>query len=132
MQQEEIKKEILQLVEKYIKEKRENENWTPGEDWVKYSGPVFDEKEYVRAVDTLLTEWIIFGKNARQFEMVFPDHMGKKFGCLTNSGSSANLLMMTALMSERLPESMRLKKGDKIITPVTCFPTTINPLIKMD
>ena len=130
MQQEEIKKEILQLVEKYIKEKRENENWTPGEDWVKYSGPVFDEKEYVRAVDTLLTEWIIFGKNARQFEMVFPDHMGKKFGCLTNSGSSANLLMMTALMSERLPESMRLKKGDKIITPVTCFPTTINPLIQ--
>lgn len=130
MKQEEYKKEILELVEKFIKEKRQSESWTPGEDWVKYSGPIFDEKEYVRAVDTLLTEWIIFGENARQFEEVFPEHLGKRYGCLTNSGSSANLLMTSALMSERVPEEIRLKKGDKIITPVTCFPTTINPLIQ--
>jgi len=130
MRQEEIKNQILELVAEYFREKRTHDTWTPGEDWVRYSGPVFDEKEYIRAIDTLLTEWIIFGKNARQFEMVFPDHMGKKFGCLTNSGSSANLLMVSSLMSERLPEKSRLMKGDKILTPVTCFPTTINPLIQ--
>jgi hypothetical protein len=44
LKQEEYKKEILELVEKFIKEKRQSESWTPGEDWVKYSGPIFDEK----------------------------------------------------------------------------------------
>lgn len=130
MSLENTKKEILRLVAEYIKEKQQNENWVPGEDWVKYSGPIFDENEYVRAIETLLNGWIIFGEKSRQFEIMFPNHLGKKFGCLTNSGSSANLLMTSALMSERAPEKLRLRKGDKVITPVTCFPTTINPLIQ--
>jgi len=119
------KREILDLVKKYILEKRSCDSWVPGKDWVSYSGPHFDEKEYTAAFDSLLDEWLIFGKKSREFELEFPKFLGKKYGSLTNSGSSANLLAVTAVKSH-----FGLKDGDKFITPVVCFPTTINPLIQ--
>jgi len=123
--------EILELVEQYIQEKKEGESWSPGQDWVKYSGPYFGTDEYTSAIESLLNGWLIFGKKARQFELEFPQHLGQTYGTLTNSGSSANLLMVSVLSSQnKLPEKYRLKKGDKIITPVVCFPTTINPIIQ--
>ena len=122
------KQQILNLVQEYIEQKLENEEWNPGEDWVSYSGPVFDASEYLAAVDVLLDGWMIFGKNASEFEGKFPSKLGKLYGSLTNSGSSANLLMVAATKSRRFKK--QLKDGDKVITPVVCFPTTINPLIQ--
>ena len=119
---------ILSLVEDYIDEKRQNESWKPGEDWVSYSGPHFDKNEYREAIKTLLSEWLIFGKDSNLFEMAFPRHLGMKYGCLTNSGSSANLLMMAATKSKK---GFDLPEGSKIITPVVGFPTTINPIIQL-
>jgi CDP-6-deoxy-D-xylo-4-hexulose-3-dehydrase len=121
------KQQILDLVKEYILEKRQSESWTPGEDWVSYSGPIFDENEYVAAFESLLTEWLIFGKKGREFELEFAQHLGKDAGILTNSGSSANLLAVSALKSRKW---FNLKPGAKFITPVVCFPTTINPLIQ--
>ena len=115
-------------MEQYINEKHENETWKAGEDWVSYSGPTMNEDEYVAAIDSLLDEWLIYGKTGRHFEQEFPKLLGKKQGILTNSGSSANLLMVSATKSRRFPR--QLKDGDKIITPVVCFPTTINPIIQ--
>ncbi len=122
------KQKILDLVKEYIIEKTNNEEWKAGQDWVSYSGPIFDEKEYLSAVNVLLDGWMIFGKNGRNFEIEFPKHLGKLHGTLTNSGSSANLLMVAATKSKRF--GRQLKDGDKVITPVVCFPTTINPLIQ--
>ena len=121
------RQQILDLVKEYIIEKRQSESWTPGEDWISYSGPTFDDKEYVAAIDSLLSEWLIFGKKGREFELEFAQHLGKKAGVLTNSGSSANLLAVSALKSRKW---FNLKSGTKFITPVVCFPTTINPLIQ--
>ena len=122
------KQQILDLVKEYIIEKRQNESWNPGKDWVSYSGPIMNEDEYMAAIDSLLDEWLIYGKQGRLFENEFPQFLGKKRGILTNSGSSANLLMVSATKSRRFPK--QLKDGDKIITPVVCFPTTINPIIQ--
>jgi len=124
---EEKKQQILNLVREYVTEKRDASSWKAGEDWLAYSGPVFDGDEYVAAIDNLLDEWLIFGKKAREFEMEFPHLMGKRFGSLTNSGSSANLLAISALKSRYLYD---LQPGAKFITPVVCFPTTVNPLIQ--
>lgn len=122
--------QILELVAEYVKEKRQQEVWKEG-DWVKYSGPNFDEKEYQAAIKTLLSEWLIFGENSRDFEKKFPELLGKKHGVFTNSGSSANLLMTSILTSKnKLPQKYRVEKGAKFITPIVCFPTTINPLIQ--
>lgn len=121
------KQQLLELVADYIKTKQSESNWDQSKDWVSYSGPNYDEKEYVAAISTLLDGWLIFGKNCRTFEEDFPQHLGKKYGSICNSGSSANLLMISSAKSRR---TYRFKDGDKIITPIVCFPTTINPIIQ--
>ena len=121
------KQAILDLVAEYVKEKKANKTWTAGKDWVQYSGPWFDEREFVNGVGTLLDEWFILGEKGREFELKFAPYLGKKDGILVNSGSSANLLMVSLLTTKR---GGSLPKGSKFITPVVCFPTTINPLIQ--
>jgi len=121
-------KEILELVDKYIKEKHAEKTWKAGEDWVQYAGPHFTSDEYVAAVKTLLGEWLALGSEAIKFESKFPKLFGKKYGLLTNSGSSANLLMMLAMTSKR---GYNLPKGTKVITPIAGFPTTINPILQV-
>ena len=116
---------ILNLVEEYVLDSKKD--WKEGEDWVSYSGPMVDQDEYIAAIRQLLSGWLIFGENCREFEKVFPEFMGKRHGSLTNSGSSANLLAVSVLKSKNL---YNLKEGDKFITPVVCFPTTVNPLIQ--
>ena len=119
--------QILNLVEEYVNERDEEKTWNPGEDWISYSGPHFNKDEYVEAIKVLLNGWLIFGENSREFEKIFPQHLGKRHGSLTNSGSSANLLADTSLKSKN---TFNLPEGSKFITPVVCFPTTINPLIQ--
>jgi CDP-6-deoxy-D-xylo-4-hexulose-3-dehydrase len=121
-------KEILDLVDKYIKEKHSQKKWEAGKDWVQYAGPYFDSQEYVAAVKSLLGEWLVLGADAIKFETKFPKLFGKEYGLLTNSGSSANLLMMLALTSKR---GLNFTKGTKVITPIAGFPTTINPIFQV-
>ncbi len=118
--------DIRALVEKYAAELNRGE-WEAGKDWIPYSGPIFDADEYVAAIESLLSGWMIFGPKAREFELAFPDYLGKKYGSLANSGSSANLLMVSALTSKRVFD---VPPGSKIITPAVCFPTTVNPIIQ--
>lgn len=118
--------EILKLVSEFVSDKKKQNEWKEG-DWVSYSGPHMTDEEYVAAIKVLLGGWLIFGENAREFEKKFPSHLGKRYGSLTNSGSSANLLAISVLKSKNL---YNLKEGSKFITPVVCFPTTINPLIQ--
>ena len=120
--------EILKLVEEYIKEKDSKKTWVAGEDWVQYSGPYFTHDEYVRAVKTLLSGWLVLGAEANKFETKFPKLLGKDYGLFVNSGSSANLLMLLTLTSKR---GRNLPKGTKVITPIAGFPTTINPILQL-
>jgi CDP-6-deoxy-D-xylo-4-hexulose-3-dehydrase len=124
---EDKKQQILNLVSEFILEKNQNRSWTPGQDWIQYSGPFFDDKEYVAAINSLLGGWFILGEKGREFEKKFAPHLGKSDGIVVNSGSSANLLMVSLLRTKRGGD---LPKGSKFITPIVCFPTTINPLIQ--
>jgi len=121
------KKDILDLVGKYVQQSVLNKKWKKGEDWVQYSGPFFDENEYIAGISTILDNWFILGAKGREFEKKFAPLIGKKDGILTNSGSSANLLMASLLKTKR---GGNLPEGSKFITPVVCFPTTINPIIQ--
>lgn len=118
---------ILKAVRKYFEKKQATKEWVAGKDWVHYSGPHFDSKEYVAAVQTLLDEWLILGKKGQQFEKDFAPELGCKYGIMTNSGSSANLLMMASLALGK----NRIPKGSKIITAVSGFATTVAPIIQM-
>ena len=119
---------ILKLVDEYIEEKHLQKSWTPGKDWVQYAGPYFTSDEYVRSIRSLLNEWLVLGEDAIKFENKFPKLFDKKYGVLTNSGSSSNLLMMLTMTSKKL---YNFSKGIKVITPVAGFPTTLNPILQV-
>lgn len=122
------KDDILSSVEGFIKEKNAAKTWEAGKDFVNYAGPYFDHKEIVAAVSTLLDGWLVMGKDCLRFEQKFPKYFGKDYGVLTNSGSSANLLMMAALKSKR---GFNLPAGTKVLTPIAGFPTTLNPMLQV-
>ena len=75
------KSEILKLVSEFVTEKTKAEEWKRGEDWVAYSGPIFDASEYLASIETMLGGWMIFGKHAREFEKRFPEHCTDMFAC---------------------------------------------------
>jgi len=119
---------ILNDIKKYLKDKASNKEWVPGKDTVQYAGPFFSEEEYIAAIETLLDGWLVLGKRGMEFESKFPSLINQKFGILTNSGSSSNLIMMSAMTSKRL---FNFPKGTKVITPIAGFPTTINPIFQV-
>jgi len=120
-----IQQKIKELVELKLQTKKKE--WVPGVDWVQYAGSLFDENEFIAGIETFLDGWLALGENGIRFENKFSPKLGKEFGALTNSGSSANLLMVSSLSSKKL---FNLPKGSKIITPVAGFPTTINPILQ--
>jgi CDP-6-deoxy-D-xylo-4-hexulose-3-dehydrase len=120
-----LREKIKELVQFKLENKQKK--WTPGVDFVQYSGSLFDENEYIAAIETLLDGWLALGENGIRFENKFSARLGKQYGALTNSGSSANLLMVSGLGSKKL---YNLPKGSKIITPVAGFPTTVNPILQ--
>jgi CDP-4-dehydro-6-deoxyglucose reductase, E1 len=120
--------DILEQIKNFIDQKNQNKVWVAGKDLVHYAGPYFDSKEIVSAVETLLNGWLVMGDKCLTFEKKFPLYFGKKHGILTNSGSSANLLMMTSLTSKR---GRNLPKGTKVLMPIAGFPTTLNPTLQL-
>lgn len=120
--------DILDKIKDYIREKHQLKTWVAGKDWVQYAGPFFDDAEYVAAAKSLLNEWLVLGQDAITFENVFPPLLGKPYGILTNSGSSSNLIMMSALASTRL---YNFPKNTKVIVPIAGFPTTLNPIFQV-
>jgi len=87
----------------------------------RYSGAVYDNDEVLSMFSTILDGWWSGGKYTLEFEKTFADFLGVKHAMACNSGSSANLLAISAL---------ELEKGSEVITPATTFPTTLNPIIQ--
>jgi CDP-6-deoxy-D-xylo-4-hexulose-3-dehydrase len=90
---------------------------------------VFDDQELVHLVDASLDFWLTTGRYAAEFEQRFAEWMGVKHCLLVNSGSSANLVALSALTSPKLGDK-QLKPGDEVITVAAGFPTTVNPIFQ--
>lgn len=121
-------KEILEQIKNFIEQKQSSKKWEAGKDFVNYAGPHFGTEEYVSAVENLLGGWLVMGQKSMTFEKEMPKHFGKTRGVLTNSGSSANLLMMSAMTSKR---GYNFPKGTKVLMPIAGFPTTLNPTLQV-
>ena len=126
---EELLIEIEKLVREYHNVAFPENHFIPGTSSVPVSGKVFDGDEIWNLVDSSLEFWLTTGRYADQFEEAFAQRMGVKHALLCNSGSSANLLALTALTSPRLKDKA-LKPGDEVLTSAVGFPTTINPIIQ--
>ena len=127
--EDQLRDEILDLVAQYQKVKFAAQEFVPGKSPVRYAGRVFDDKEIVALVDSSLDFWLTAGRFTEEFESELAYFMDLEYTMLVNSGSSANLLALTALTSPLLGEK-RLKPGDEIISVAAGFPTTVNPILQ--
>ncbi len=80
-------------------------------------------------VDAGLDFFLTANRYAERFEAEFADYLGLSNALLVNSGSSANLVALTALTSPKLKDR-RLKPGDEVITTACGFPTTLDPILQ--
>lgn len=124
-----LKQEIFDLITKYYSIHHKPDPFIPGTSPIPYAGRVYDEKEMISLVDSALDFWLTAGHFANKFETDFAKFTGAKHCSLTNSGSSANLLAMSALTSPSLGKR-QLVPGDQVITIAASFPTTITPIIQ--
>jgi CDP-6-deoxy-D-xylo-4-hexulose-3-dehydrase len=126
---DQLRAQILDLVREYHAEAFPERPFLGGISTVPVSGKVFDENELELLVDSSLDFWLTTGRYAEKFEKRFAKVMGMRHALLCNSGSSANLLAVTALTSPRLGKKA-LKEGDEVITVAAGFPTTVNPIVQ--
>ena len=126
---EAIRAQIRALVAEYHEEAFAPSPFVPGQSAVPVSGRVFGANEVQHLVDSGLDFWLTTGRFAAQFERAFAKVMGARHAMLVNSGSSANLLAVSALTSPLL-DGRELHAGDEVITVAAGFPTTVNPIFQ--
>ena len=127
--EQEIRNEILSLVTRFVASKNIPETFVPGTSPVPVSGKVLDDSDFKNLVGAALDGWLTYGEHAENFERALAKYIGVRSALLVNSGSSANLVALSALTSAKLGEK-KLLPGDEVITVAMGFPTTINPIIQ--
>jgi len=120
---------ILDQVRDYATQRQKTTAFAPGQQAIPPSGKVLGAEEFVYMVDAALDGWLTTGRFNAQFETALAGYLGVAHVLTCNSGSSANLLALSALTSPQLGERA-LKPGDEVITAAAGFPTTVNPILQ--
>lgn len=126
---DDLRSEIARLVGEYYVEAFAKEAFVPGESRVQVSGRVFDAEDITCLLEATLDFWLTAGRFAAAFERQLASYLGVRRAVVCNSGSSANLLAVSALTSPKLGER-RLRPGDEVITVAAGFPTTVTPIVQ--
>jgi CDP-4-dehydro-6-deoxyglucose reductase, E1 len=135
---QDLKQQIIALTRQYSalvhKAQRPAESnpleFIPGQTVIPYAGRVFTEDEVAAAVSSSLDFWLTLGVQGKAFEVGLSQFLGTQLSVLVNSGSSANLVAISALTTHKLPTEKRLQPGDEVITCAAGFPTTVGPIIQ--
>jgi len=134
-----LKQEILRLTREYSRQVHAGfrpaadagrKPWQEGTT-IPYAGRVFTEDEVEAAVSSTLDFWLTLGPEGEFFQKELAAFLGVRHSLLVNSGSSANLIAISALTSAKLPEECRIKAGDEVITVAAGFPTTVAPIVQV-
>ncbi len=124
---EQLEQEILERVRQYYELVHKPRQFVPYKTRIQYAGRVFGAEEMVNLVDSALDFWLTLGPYGELFEQKMKQFLGARDFVLVNSGSTANLTAVLALMSTQLENP--LKPGDEVITPAVTFPTTLAPIV---
>jgi CDP-6-deoxy-D-xylo-4-hexulose-3-dehydrase len=124
-----LRRQILDLAARYFEESSAPGEFIPGVTPVPVSGKVIDGGDVSAVVDSALDAWFTTGRFAESFQRNLARFVGVRSATLVNSGSSANLIALSALTSPKLGER-RLLPGDEVITVAAGFPTTVNPIFQ--
>jgi len=120
---------IAALVSRAMDELHPGQDFVPGQTQVPVTGKVFGETELSAAISASLDFWLTSGPYTEKFESRFAKIVGMRHAFMVNSGSSANLLALSALTSPKLGERA-LRPGDEVITVAAGFPTTVTPILQ--
>ena len=121
---ESMEKQFETLLKGYF-EGHPPEPFVPGQTPVPVGWASYGPEEVQRVLRVLLSGWISSGPECREFEGAFARYIGVRHAVAVNSGSSANLVMMTALV-----ESGRLPRGSEVIVPAATFATAVSPVLQ--
>ena len=129
MTSNEIRAKIAKLVKQFADETLDTKTFVADDSTIPPSGKVLGANELQFMVDASLDGWLTTGRFNKAFEERLASYLGTRYVLTTNSGSSANLLALTALTSPKLGDKALLP-GDEVITVAASFPTTVNPIIQ--
>ena len=120
-----LENKILKFSEEYFNIKNKNQTFVPFISPIPVSGKIIDFDDLKHTILSCLDMWYTSGNFTNKFEKLISDKLGMRHSLFVNSGSSANLLAITALKIH-----YNLDDGDEIITSAVGFPTTINPILQ--
>jgi len=120
---------VRDLVENFGQFSKFSEKFVPGETAIPVSGKVIYPEDISSLIKASLEGWFTSGHYTEDFQRSLSKYVGVRSALFVNSGSSANLLALSALTSKKIGER-RLLAGDEVITPSVGFPTTVNPIVQ--
>src|SRR6266705_3024333 len=98
----------------------------PGKTRIPLTVPTYGSEEVEEAVDSLLSTWVTMGAKVKKFEEAFANYNGSRHAVMVNSGSSANILALSVLTNDTVPD--HIEKGSEVITPALTWATTVYPI----
>lgn len=120
-----LETKILELSNQYFELKNKSNHFVPIISHIPVTGKVLDNHDLKNLIKSSLDLWLTSGEFTELFEKKLSDYLGIRHCLFVNSGSSANLLALSALKV-----FYDLKNGDEVITSAVNFPTTVNPIIQ--
>ena len=113
------KKQIFKLINKLTTKSRSIYPLSPNS---------FSNEDILKGANVLFSKNITMGSVTKKFEKEFAKFMGCNYALMVNSGSSANLLAMFALINPK--KKNNLKYGDECLIPALCWSTSLWPIIQ--
>ena len=120
---------ISALAELAMEKLHSPKKFIPGESHIPVTGKVFGKPEIEAAVQASLEFWLTAGHFTEDFERALAQTVGMRSAHMVNSGSSANLVALSSLTSNKLGDRQILP-GDEVITVAAGFPTTVTPILQ--
>lgn len=126
---EELESKILGLVAEHAALRLQSKPFVAGESAIPVSGKVISPQDISALVESSLEGWLTAGHYTDSFQRALAKFIGVRNSLFVNSGSSANLVALSALTSPKLGKRA-LVQGDEVLTVAMGFPTTVNPIIQ--
>src|SRR5579872_5165161 len=102
-----LREQILSLVREYYQVAHQRPKFEPGRSRISYSGRVYDDREMTLLAESALDFWLTAGPYADRFERKMREFFDARDFLLVNSGSSANLVMVSTLCAPDLVNHVR-------------------------
>ena len=125
----ELEQAFSDLAESAFRTIHHHSEFVPGKSNIPVTGKVFGVPEILAAMQSSAEFWLTSGPYSVDFENRFAKVVGMRHAFMVNSGSSANLIALSALTSPKLGDKA-LRPGDEVITVAAGFPTTVTPILQ--